>query len=47
MYFKAFIFTSIFVFCCYQLNCAMIYKLEKRRARNEGQLDEFLQQEEE
>ena len=36
MYFKVFIFTSIFVFCCYQLNSAMLYKLQKRHARLEG-----------
>ena len=36
MYVKAFIFTSIFVFGCYKLNTAMLYKLQKRHARNEG-----------
>mmetsp|Transcript_31473 Transcript_31473/g.41680 ORF Transcript_31473/g.41680 Transcript_31473/m.41680 type:complete len:177 (+) Transcript_31473:163-693(+) len=47
MYVKAFVFTSFFVFCCYHLNVNMLYKLQKRHARNEGVLDEFLQHEEE
>ena len=43
MYVKVFIFTTIFVGCCYKLNSAMLYKLQKRHARVEGRLDEFLQ----
>ena len=34
MYVKAFLFTSLFVFCCYNLNGMMLYKLQKRYARN-------------
>ena len=46
MYLKVLAFTSIFVFLCYKLNVNMLYKLEKRNARLEGKLDEFLQAEE-
>ena len=46
MYLKVFIFTSVFVFMCYQLNSSMLYRLQKRHARNSGMLDEFLQAEE-
>ena len=43
---KIFIFTSIFVFTCYKLHNAMLFRLKKRHARNEGTLDEFLAEEE-
>ena len=46
MYVKVFIFTTLFVAACYKLNAMMLYKLQKRHARNAGQLDEFLQEEE-
>ena len=46
MYIKVFLFTTVFIFGCYQLNVMMLHKLKKRYARREGRLDEFLQQEE-
>lgn len=42
MYIKVFFFTTLFVYGCYKLNSKMLYKLEKRAARRDGKLDEFL-----
>ena len=42
MYLKVLTFTTIFVGLVYKLNVAMLHKLQKRHARIEGNLDEFL-----
>ena len=46
MYVKFFIFTCIFVYTCYRINGMMLRRLQKRHARVNGYLDEFLQAEE-